>query len=186
MRAWREVYGRAPSSTDWSRTHARRRGGEALRRLKEGDWPAPSTVIDLYGTWAGNEGNCRLPAIAACSRRRSGCCPPRRCDRCVLRPTRLCRPPSSSRLRRRSRRPPRPTHAQPDVSDPTCRSNAPSTIAMARREPATQVKAITGVDASPLVLRHFTGSLGRTSPVHRMQQHGGRTGRAAGARPKRS
>jgi hypothetical protein len=53
MRAWRETYGRAPSSTDWSRTHARRRGGEALRRLQEGDWPAPSTVIDLYGTWAG-------------------------------------------------------------------------------------------------------------------------------------
>jgi hypothetical protein len=52
MRAWREAYGRAPSSTDWSRTHARRSGGEALRRLQDGDWPAPSTVIDLYGTWA--------------------------------------------------------------------------------------------------------------------------------------
>lgn len=53
MLSWRELYGHAPSSTDWSRTHARRRGGEALRRLQEGDWPAPSTVIDLYGTWAG-------------------------------------------------------------------------------------------------------------------------------------
>jgi hypothetical protein len=53
MRAWRELYGRAPSSTDWSRTHARRRGGEALQRLQERDWPAPSTVIDLYGTWSG-------------------------------------------------------------------------------------------------------------------------------------
>ena len=41
-----------PSSTDWSRTHARRRGGEALKRLRDRDWPAPSTVIDLYGTWA--------------------------------------------------------------------------------------------------------------------------------------
>jgi hypothetical protein len=36
----------------WSRTHARRRGGEALRRLDDGDWPSPSTVIGLFGTWA--------------------------------------------------------------------------------------------------------------------------------------
>ena len=36
----------------WSRTHARRRGGEALKRLQVGEWPAPSTVIDLYGAWA--------------------------------------------------------------------------------------------------------------------------------------
>ena len=52
MREWRQRYGRPPSSTDWSRTHARRRGGEALKRLRDGDWPPPSTVIDLYGTWA--------------------------------------------------------------------------------------------------------------------------------------
>ena len=52
MRAWRARYGAAPSSYDWSRTHARRRGGEALKRLQAGEWPAPSTVIDLYGTWA--------------------------------------------------------------------------------------------------------------------------------------
>jgi hypothetical protein len=45
-------------------------------------------------------------------------------------------------------------------------------IAMARHEPAPKVKAIAGVDASRLVLRHFAGSLGRTSPVYRMQQHG--------------
>ena len=32
--------------------HARRRGGEALTRLQAGEWPAPSTVIDLYGAWA--------------------------------------------------------------------------------------------------------------------------------------
>jgi hypothetical protein len=31
MRAWRARYGAAPSSYDWSRTHARRRGGEALK-----------------------------------------------------------------------------------------------------------------------------------------------------------
>ena len=52
MRAWRARYGAAPSSCDWSRTHARRRGGEPLKRLQTGEWPAPSTVIDLYGSWA--------------------------------------------------------------------------------------------------------------------------------------
>jgi hypothetical protein len=52
MRAWRARYGALPSSYDWSRTHARRRGGEAVKRLQAGDWPAPSTVIDLYGSWA--------------------------------------------------------------------------------------------------------------------------------------
>ena len=52
MRAWRARYGAAPSSYDWSRTHARRRGGEALKRLQAGEWPAPSTVIDLYTSWA--------------------------------------------------------------------------------------------------------------------------------------
>ena len=51
MRAWRARYGAAPSSYDWSRTHARRRGGEALTRLHAEAWPAPSTVTDLYGTW---------------------------------------------------------------------------------------------------------------------------------------
>ena len=53
MREWRRRYGRPPSSTDWSRTHAVRRGGEALKRLHDGDWPPPSTVIDMYGSWAG-------------------------------------------------------------------------------------------------------------------------------------
>ena len=51
MRAWHARYGAAPSSYDWSRTHARRRGGEALKRLQTGEWPAPSIVIDLYGSW---------------------------------------------------------------------------------------------------------------------------------------
>jgi hypothetical protein len=52
MLAWRERYGRLPSSYDWSRTHARRRGGEALKRLAHGEWPAPSAVTRLFGTWA--------------------------------------------------------------------------------------------------------------------------------------
>jgi hypothetical protein len=52
MRAWAELYGRAPSSYDWSRTHARRRGSQAMRRLERGEWPSSATVTDLYGTWA--------------------------------------------------------------------------------------------------------------------------------------
>jgi hypothetical protein len=35
MREWRARYGRLPSSYDWSRTHARRRGGEPLKRPAE-------------------------------------------------------------------------------------------------------------------------------------------------------
>jgi AraC-like DNA-binding protein len=52
MRAWRARYGRMPSSYDWSRTHARRRGRQALERLDEGDWPAASVVTEVFGTWA--------------------------------------------------------------------------------------------------------------------------------------
>ena len=52
MRRWRSLYGATPSSYDWSRTHARERGGEAVARLSAGAWPAPATVIDLYGSWA--------------------------------------------------------------------------------------------------------------------------------------
>jgi AraC-like DNA-binding protein len=51
MCEWRARYGRLPSSYDWSRTHARRRGGEALARLGEGDWPSASVVTALYGSW---------------------------------------------------------------------------------------------------------------------------------------
>jgi hypothetical protein len=52
MLAWRARYGRLPSSYDWSRTQARRRGGRALERLSEGQWPPASVVSDHYGTWA--------------------------------------------------------------------------------------------------------------------------------------
>ena len=51
MRAWEERYGRLPSAYDWSRTHARRRGGQALERLDDGDWPPSSVVADVYGSW---------------------------------------------------------------------------------------------------------------------------------------
>jgi hypothetical protein len=52
MREWHDRYGRLPSSYDWSSTHAGRRGGEALERLRSGDWPAASVVASLFGTWA--------------------------------------------------------------------------------------------------------------------------------------
>ena len=52
MREWRDRYGRLPSSYDWSRTHARRRGGEATQRLERGEWPSSSVVTDVFGTWA--------------------------------------------------------------------------------------------------------------------------------------
>jgi hypothetical protein len=52
MRRWAELYGAAPSSYDWSATHARRCGAQAMHRLERDDWPAPATVGALYGTWA--------------------------------------------------------------------------------------------------------------------------------------
>ena len=52
MRAWRTLYGQLPSSYDWSRTHARRRGGDALRRLCDGEWPPASVVTAVCGSWA--------------------------------------------------------------------------------------------------------------------------------------
>ena len=52
MRAWRELHGRLPSSYDWSRTHARRRGGEALERLANHEWPSATVVTHVFGSWA--------------------------------------------------------------------------------------------------------------------------------------
>ena len=51
MRQWREKYGELPTSYDWSRTHARRRGNEAVARLQEGQWPAASTVGEVFKSW---------------------------------------------------------------------------------------------------------------------------------------
>jgi AraC-like DNA-binding protein len=51
MREWRKLYGRLPSSYDWSRTHACGRGEAALERLASGGWPAASVVSRLFGTW---------------------------------------------------------------------------------------------------------------------------------------
>ena len=52
MRSWEVRYGRLPTSYDWSSTHARRRGGDALARLAQGEWPAASVVTRLFGTWS--------------------------------------------------------------------------------------------------------------------------------------
>jgi hypothetical protein len=52
MGEWLDSYGRLPSSYDWSRTHARRRGGEALRRVEAGAWPPASVVTSVFGSWA--------------------------------------------------------------------------------------------------------------------------------------
>ena len=52
MGDWHGRYGRLPSSYDWSRTHARRPGGEAVARLAAGEWPAASLVTRLFGTWS--------------------------------------------------------------------------------------------------------------------------------------
>jgi hypothetical protein len=52
MLEWRDRYGRWPSSYDWSRTHARRRGERALRRLADGQWPAASVVSVVFESWA--------------------------------------------------------------------------------------------------------------------------------------
>jgi hypothetical protein len=51
MLEWQRSYGGLPSSYDWSRTHARRRGGIAFERLRGGHWPSASVVSQLFGSW---------------------------------------------------------------------------------------------------------------------------------------
>ena len=63
--------GRLPSSYDWSRTHAGRRGGEALRRLAGGEWPTSSVVSRLFGTWDVARAAASRPNVAVPTRRRS-------------------------------------------------------------------------------------------------------------------
>ena len=78
MREWRSRFGTLPSSYDWSRTHARRRGGPALERLAKGGWPAASVVTAVWGSWpaarsaAGDAGSSVRLASAAGGARRVG------------------------------------------------------------------------------------------------------------------
>ena len=51
MREWHARYGRLPSSYDWSRKHAHRRGGEPFERLSGADWPSATAVTGVYGSW---------------------------------------------------------------------------------------------------------------------------------------
>ena len=63
MRQWRERYERLPSSYDWSRGQANRRGGIALRRLNERAWPPASIVGKLFGELAGGSGRRGDPGL---------------------------------------------------------------------------------------------------------------------------
>lgn len=49
-RFWLERFGFTASSVDWSGSHARRRGGEALTRYQSAHWPSQSVIRRLYGT----------------------------------------------------------------------------------------------------------------------------------------
>jgi hypothetical protein len=71
MRAWQARYGRWPSSYDWSRTHARRRGGEALKRLSGGEWPPASAVTDVCGSWRAARAAAAQMVMAGDRQRRS-------------------------------------------------------------------------------------------------------------------
>ena len=44
MREWHKRYGRPPSSYDWSRTHARRRGGLSIAEIADRLGRSPATV----------------------------------------------------------------------------------------------------------------------------------------------
>src|ERR1700760_361194 len=46
-------FGRMPTLYDWSRTHARQRGGEAVAHLAEAEWPAASRASAASAGWSG-------------------------------------------------------------------------------------------------------------------------------------
>lgn len=48
---WREAFGFAPSSYDWSATHSARRGGEAAARFASGRWPTATVVRRQFGSF---------------------------------------------------------------------------------------------------------------------------------------
>jgi len=46
---WWRRFGDRPTSSDWHRTRATRRGGEALERFNSGRWPTASVIVRLFG-----------------------------------------------------------------------------------------------------------------------------------------
>lgn len=52
MREWARLYGRQPSSRDWSPAQARRGGRpDVVAIFEAGDWPHSSSVSHLFGSW---------------------------------------------------------------------------------------------------------------------------------------
>jgi hypothetical protein len=74
MLDWRCRYGRLPSSYDWSRTHARRRGGEPLERLSTNDWPSAGVVSAVFGSWKAGRAAAHKQFVQAGDRNRRRRC----------------------------------------------------------------------------------------------------------------
>jgi hypothetical protein len=64
-RFWRERFGFIASSVDWSGSHARRRGGQALERYRSARWPSQTVIRRLYGTPAAAREDAFGPAAPA-------------------------------------------------------------------------------------------------------------------------
>jgi hypothetical protein len=51
--SWCIRFGAEPTSTDWNRSHATRRGGPARERYVSGQWPTSTVIGRLFGDWPG-------------------------------------------------------------------------------------------------------------------------------------
>lgn len=49
---WLARFSSEPTSTDWNRTAASRRGGQAVTRFTSGRWPTSSVIVRLFDNWA--------------------------------------------------------------------------------------------------------------------------------------
>jgi len=67
MRVCENRYGQLPSSYDWPRMHATRRGGEAIERFSIGDWPSARVVTDVYGSWTAARDAASKQVVDACA-----------------------------------------------------------------------------------------------------------------------
>jgi len=50
--AWWARFSVEPTSTEWNRTHAARRGDDAIQRFVSGRWPTSTVIVRLFGSWA--------------------------------------------------------------------------------------------------------------------------------------